>query len=306
MADANGDGKDDIIAFGNAGVYVSYSTGTGFTGASLKISDFGYNNGSGWNVNLHPRIIGDVNGDGKADIVGFNNTGTYLSLSTGNGYTAPVLVLQDFNYNSGLGWTANHPRYLADVNGDGKDDIVGFGNDGVQIAYATGTSFTSARIAIKNYGYEYGNGWNRINHPRLIGHVNNDNKADIVGFGDLGAYISTSIGGQNSFYAIMSPPKLLPEYGYDWGNGWLPKHTRLLGDIDGDGKDEIVGFGYNGVYVTNCGTGSNTFRATKNDWSDAGSYALAEQSVEVYPNPTTGRIYVKLKKPATSKVITRS
>ena len=59
------------------GVYVSLSTGSGFIVPSLN---YGHGAG-GWRVNLHPRHVVDVNGDGKADIVGFGNAGTYLSLS---------------------------------------------------------------------------------------------------------------------------------------------------------------------------------------------------------------------------------
>lgn len=34
---------------------------------------------------MHPRFLTDVNGNGKADVVGFSNTVVYVSLSTGNG-----------------------------------------------------------------------------------------------------------------------------------------------------------------------------------------------------------------------------
>ena len=294
LADVNGDGKDDIIGFGNSGVYVAYSTGNGFTGVSLQVNEFGYNYGNGWDILATPRLIGDVNGDGKADIVGFGNNGVMLSLSTGNGFTTPALVLQDFNYDNGNGWTFNHPRFLADVNGDGKDDIIGFGNEGVYVAYSTGNGFTGVRIAINDYGYEYGNGWNPIDNPRLIGHINSDNKADIVGFGELGTYASVSIGDPNSYYAIMSPFQFYPEYGYGSGNDWLPfKHPRLLGDIDGDGRDEIVGFGYGGVYVMNCDNSNNAFKNCCGG-EDTKSKDNNSGVVGIYPNPTRNVLNVRL------------
>ena len=37
---------------------------------NLKLGNFGYTAG-GWRLDKHPRLSGDVNGDGKADIVGF-------------------------------------------------------------------------------------------------------------------------------------------------------------------------------------------------------------------------------------------
>ena len=35
-----------------------------------------------------------------------------------------------------------HLRFLTDVNGDGKADIVGFGDDAVQVALSDGQEFT--------------------------------------------------------------------------------------------------------------------------------------------------------------------
>jgi hypothetical protein len=49
-----------------------------------------------------------------------------------NGTYGPVqLAIANFGYTAG-GWRVDrHPRFLADTNGDGLLDIVGFGNAGV-------------------------------------------------------------------------------------------------------------------------------------------------------------------------------
>jgi len=189
LADVNGDGKADIVGFGNAGAYVSYSTGTGFTSPSLKVNNFGYAAG-GWRSDMHPRMLADMNGDGKADIVGFGNAGVYVSYSTGTGFTAPSLKVNTFGYDAG-GWRVDkHPRMLADVNGDGKADIVGFGYAGVYVALSTGNSFGSVNLKLGNFGYTAG-AWRVDMDPRLSGDVNGDGKADIVGFGYAGVYVST-------------------------------------------------------------------------------------------------------------------
>jgi hypothetical protein len=47
---------------------------------------------------------------------------------------APQLVVRNFGYDAG-GWRVDrHPRFLADTTGDGRADIVGFGNAGVWVS----------------------------------------------------------------------------------------------------------------------------------------------------------------------------
>ena len=132
--DLGGDGRADIIGFGDAGVYAAASRGDGtFDTAALILTDLGYN--EGWRLENHPRFAADVTGDGKADLVGFGDDGVWTSVTGGSGAR---LAVADFAYNQG--WRVPlHPRYLADLTGDGKADIIGFGDAGVYSALATGT-----------------------------------------------------------------------------------------------------------------------------------------------------------------------
>ena len=246
LADVNGDGRTDIVGFGNAGAFVSLGQANGlFANPVLAVANFGYNAG-GWRVDLHPRLLGDVNGDGRADIVGFGNAGAFVSLGQANGLFAnPVLAVANYGYNAG-GWRVGiHPRLLGDVNGDGRADIVGFGNAGayVSLGQANGL-FANPVLAVANFGAVAG-GWRVDRHPRLLGDVNGDGRADIVGFGNAGAYVS--LGQANGLFA--NPVLAVNTFGYNAGGWRVDRHPRLIGDVNADGRDDIVGFGNAGAYV---------------------------------------------------------
>ena len=152
MGDLNGDGRADIIGFGDAGVYSAISNGDGtFAAATFILADMGYDDG--WRIEKHPRFAADVTGDGKADLVGFGDDGVWVSVTGESGAT---LVLDGFCYNQG--WRVPlHPRYLADLNGDGKADIIGFGDAGVWIALSNGDgTFQAASFVLADFGYHAG------------------------------------------------------------------------------------------------------------------------------------------------------
>ncbi len=81
MADLTGDGRADIIGFGDDGVWVSLNNGNGtFQPPQMTVATFAYNAG-GWRVDKHPRFVVDVTGDAHADIVGFGDGGVWIAKS---------------------------------------------------------------------------------------------------------------------------------------------------------------------------------------------------------------------------------
>jgi len=129
-----------------------------------------------WFVDRHPRFLADITGDGRADIVGFGDTGVWTAITNGDGtFQPPRVVLADLGYEAG-GWRVEkHPRFLADITGDGRADIVGFGDAGVWTALSNGDgTFQAPRFVVADLGYEAG-GWRVDRHPRFL--------ADITGEG---------------------------------------------------------------------------------------------------------------------------
>ena len=248
MADVNGDGLKDIVGFGYDGTWVSLSTGYRFTSPNRWVNSYGYNDRAGkWRVDKHPRLAADVNGDGLDDIIGFGNQSTFVSLSTGRGFTPPRAWVHSYGYNgSAGGWRVDrHPRMMADVNGDGLADIVGFGGSGTYVSLSRGHYFTSPQLWRSAFGYNpEGGNWRTAHHPRFMVDINNDGYDDIVGFGSGGVIVSLSTG-----YSFTRATYWVRGFGYS--HGWREQYdVREIVDVNGDNYPDVVGFGEDGVYVS--------------------------------------------------------
>lgn len=268
LGDVNGDNLDDVVGFGEDGVWVSLSTGSAFTAPGFWLADFGAI--SGWRNDLHIRLLGDMNGDGLEDLVGFGGPGVLVALSTGGGFTAPTFWVEDFGALAG-GWqVGQHPRMLADVNGDGLQDVVGFADEGVWVSTSTGSGLTPPAAWILDFGAVAG-GWQADQHPRMLADMDGDGLADIVGFGNDGVWVSVSTGG-----SFASPQLWAADFGAAAGGWQVARHPRVLADVNGDGRKDVVGFSNEGVWVaTSTGGGLRAARLWIDDFGyDAGGWRL--------------------------------
>jgi len=256
LADLTGDGRADIVGFGNAGVWVALNNGNGtFQTPQLVVPNLGYDAG-GWRVEMHPRFLADLTGDGRADIIGFGNAGVWVALNNGNGtFQAPQMVVANFGYNAG-GWRVErHPRFLADLTGDGRADIVGFGNAGVWVSLNNGNgTFQAPQMVVANFGYGAG-GWRVERHPRFLADLTGDGRADIVGFGNAGVWVALN-NGNGTFQA---PQMVVANFGYEAGGWRVDRHPRFLANVVGNNRADIVGFGDFGVWVA-ANNGNGTFQ----------------------------------------------
>ena len=86
-----------MVGFGYRGVFVSLSDGSSFAPKPADPWLEAAAHDQGWNLENHVRTLADVNGDGRADVIGYRTTAKAW-LSTGDGFDpAPWSV-------SGMNW----------------------------------------------------------------------------------------------------------------------------------------------------------------------------------------------------------
>jgi len=228
-ADINGDGAVDLVRIYQSGttttakaqVYLGNGKG-GFTLAwDASIGT--------WNTNTQDTFV-DVNGDGKADLVRIHNYGSsvaraQVNLSNGTGFPST----SDGDVGT---WDTSIKNYFADVNGDGRADLVRIYQYGASVAkaqvYLGSVTGTFRLIWDDSVG-----GWN-TNTQDFFVDVNGDGKADLVRIHNYGSsvaraavYLSTGKG----YWTLTSDGDV---------GAWDTSIKNYFADVNGDGTADLV------------------------------------------------------------------
>jgi hypothetical protein len=232
VADLNGDGLVDIFGIHEDGVSVSISDGGTIKPQSTQwTAEFRYNKDL-------PTLIKDVNGDGLPDIIRYGTTSVQVAINTGSSFQAAKVVSSEMTY-SKYWRVEKHQRFVEDVNGDGRPDLVGFGEDGVYVALnIDGESFTAAYAWSSQFGHGFIHEGEKIYKKPYLRDVNGDGLPDITGV--FGHRVIVALNTGSSFTQA--------ELWYQ-GGSFIAFYKLVLQDMNGDGFADIVGFDCCGVRV---------------------------------------------------------
>jgi hypothetical protein len=115
--------------------FLSITAVGNFSRPSLVVNNFGCN--AEWRVDSHPRFLADATGDGFQEIIGFGSRSVLISFSNRDGTFQPPKSAVP-NTVATVQAVGKHPRFLADLTGGWKVDIIGFGNYGVHVSLNNG------------------------------------------------------------------------------------------------------------------------------------------------------------------------
>ncbi|MBF9239810.1 VCBS repeat-containing protein [Hymenobacter sp. BT683] len=247
LADANNDGNLDIFVIGGS-ISGRYGTMLGDgTGRFTAVFEASYYSGD----SLNGLAVGDVNGDGNADLL------------TSPARSAKVLVLLS---NAQGGFTSaqdvptgyNNALALADMNRDGKLDIVAVSPNAVAVRLGNGAGLfstpTVSQVAVTSGAVAV-----------AVGDLNNDNKLDVVTASNAGNAVSVRLGDGGGGFTTAP----------DISIGAAPRKVALV-DLNRDGKLDLA--------ATLNGRTSTTVALRLGDGAGNFSNAPSDLTVGLAPN----------------------
>jgi hypothetical protein len=269
LADVDGDGRIDLCARGADGLRCYPSTGSAFGPARLlsALSDeAGFDD-----VNRYGTLrLGDVDGDGRADVCARDAAGMSCWRSEGTGFSERVLGpawTDDAGWHDWHRWSTIR---LADVDGDGRADLCARESDAFRCHLSNGTSFDRVVLGPALPDDE----WlrrDRFGSLRL-GDVDGDRRADLCARNASG--IQCWLFGGNGFDHIVQGPALTDEQGWTRPEQY---RTLRLADVDGDRRADLCGRSAYGLHCFPSQGGAFAHEIPGPVWSDQAGWSAAER-----------------------------
>ena len=258
--DFDGDGKIDLATANIVSNNVSVLRNTAVSG-SINAASFAASLAFPVGDGPSGIAVGDIDGDGRLDIVTSNQRTTTVSvlMNTTVGSTISFATAQPFTVGSGPYGVA-----IGDIDNDGKLDLItaNSGNATVSVLRNITSGTTSNFAPAQNFAVG--------NTPVVVsvGDLNNDGNLDIVTVNNGSNSVSTlrNTSGSNASFS----------FALRTSNVGAQPAGLALGDLDSDGKLDVA--------VSNYGSGSTTGNGTTasillNQSTNAGAIVLVAQPV---------------------------
>jgi Peptidase family M23/FG-GAP-like repeat len=231
--DINGDGKADLCGRGTAGFMCHLADGTGGLGPEKLL--LALSNANGWAdpFNYATMRMGDIDGDGKADLCARHDQGIACWTSKNSPLST---VIEGPKWSDASGW--NQTRFastirLLDFDGDGREDICGRNSEGIVCHRSIEGGF-GAEIVGPRWADRIGFTFAKYYSTLRTGDVNGDGKDDLCVRGGLGMVCTLSTG--TGFAPAFDGPQWSDAAG--WGS--FPYYNSIqLADVNGDSKADL-------------------------------------------------------------------
>ncbi len=220
-ADFNGDGKIDVAGATGDGVIVALGNGNGTFQEPVYYSAGG--SPFGGNPNTRSQSVGDVNGDGKLDLVLVNRSSGTISVLLGNGEgTFQAAIQMDLIIPPPTQPSIASPAcaVVGDFNGDGVPDLAVSGTEGTAITVLLGKG---GGIFGPPVSYIVGTSGDGL----AVGDLNGDGKLDLV----------VSDGNRIGVLLGNGDGTFLPPI---FSNVPGPLNAVAIADFNGDGKADVA------------------------------------------------------------------
>jgi hypothetical protein len=266
------DETHDVCGRGYWGIICARGAGSSFGPTSWWTLDYSTDQGWAFSSTYYGTLrLADIDGDRIAEVCGRGAAGIYCSTGTGASFLPAVLRISEFS--DALGWAV--PSYaesiqFGDVNGDGRDDVCGRGEDGVTCA-------TSSSGAGDDVFFEMPHVWTFDSDPRTdvtipefgdldvsptdwkalpsyyrslrLVDINRDGYADLCGRSANGVVCSLSTATAFEERRLVLPEDFTDFLGWDLDSSGS---TLSFGVLDDDERIEVCGRGFFGIV---CGAG---------------------------------------------------
>ena len=245
VGDLNGDGILDAVAGASDLNSKSVFAVNGINGSQLWKADL-----KGSNVSTYVSLS-DVNEDCWLDVLVGDSDGTFYALNGSNGG-----ILWEYEINGSIKMYA--PPAVGDLDNDGKNEVIFFGGDGY--AYALNGEDGSLLWRF--------NAGQQVLSSAALADVDDDGRLEVI-FGVIGSsqkygYIYTLNGEDGS---ILWKRKIEEKGKYFYGR-YPAFSSPVLGDIDGDGRLEIILSSYiRWIFALNGEDGSILWKYYVGTWS---------------------------------------